>query len=92
MAHFKSQFKYEASKGIQCYGPAAYSDQVRGRKRQQTEGTEGASAPKASCYDAHVNKMAEVATKEDKLQERHSGKYNDQQLRSWVHSIQMKKH
>ena len=57
-------------------------------KRQQTE---GASAPKASCYDTHFDKMAEVATIEDKLQERHSGMYNDQQLRSWAHLIQMKK-
>ena len=58
---------YEASNGkcdvtIQCYGPAPYSEQVRVRKRQQSEGTEGASAPKASCYDAHVDKMAEVVT------------------------------
>jgi len=88
---------YEASKGkhdvtIWCYGPAPYSEQVRGRKRQQTEGTEGASAHKASRYDTHVDKMAEVATIEDKLQEKHSGKYNDQQLRSWAHLIQMKKH
>ena len=69
---------YEASKGkhdvtIWCYGPAPYSEQVRGRKRQQTEGTEGASAPKASRYATHVDKMAEVTTIEDKLQEKHSG-------------------
>ena len=48
------------------------------RKRQQSEGTEGASAPKASRYDAYVNKMAEVTTIEDKLHEKRSGKYNDQ--------------
>lgn len=73
---------YEVSKGkhdvtIWCYGPASYSEQVR-----------KASAPKASRHDTHVDKMAEVAT----MQERHSGKYNDQQLRSWAHLIQMKKH
>ena len=51
----------------------------------------GASAPKASRYDSHVDKMAEVASIEDKLQE-HSGEYSDQQLRSWAHLIQMNKH
>ena len=83
---------HEASKGIWCYGPALYFEQVRGRKKPQTEGTEGASAPKASRYDTYVDKMAEVTTIENKLQERRFGKYNDQQLRSWAHSIQMKKH
>ena len=48
--------------------------------------------PKASRYDTHVDKMAEVAIIEDELQEKHSGKYTDQQLRSWAHLIQMKKH
>ena len=87
---------YEASKGtrdvtIWCNGPAPYSEPVRGRK-QQAVGTEGASAPKASRYDTHVDKMAEVTAIEDKLQEKHSGMYTDQQLRSWAHLIQMKKH
>ena len=36
--------------------------------------------------------MAEIATIEDELQEKHSGKYTDQQLRSRAHLIQMKKH
>ena len=43
-----------------CYGPAPYSEQVRGRKRQKTEGTEGASAPKASRYTTHDDKMAKL--------------------------------
>ena len=88
---------YEASKGkcdvtVWCYGPALYCEPVRGTKRQQAVGTDGASAPKASRYDTHVDRMAEVATIEDKLQEKHSGKFTDQQLRSWAHLIQMKKH
>ena len=83
---------YEVSKGkrdvtIWCYGPAPCSEPVRGKKRQQTGGREGASAPKASRYDAHVDKIAEVATIEDELQEKHSGRYTDQQLRSWAHAF-----
>lgn len=69
---------------IWCYGPAPYPEPTRGRK-QHAEGTAGASAPKASRYDSHVDKMAEVASIEDKLQEKHSGEYSDQQLRSWAH-------
>ena len=88
---------YEASKGkcditLWCYGPAPCSDPVRARKRQQSVGAEGAKAPKTSRYDTHVDRMAEVATIEDELQEKHPGKYTDQQLRSWAHLIQMKKH
>ena len=88
---------YEASKGkhdvtIWCYGPAPSSEPVKGRKRQSAGGPDGASAPKASRYDSHVDKMAEVATIEEELQKIHSGKYTDQQLRSWAHLIQMKKH
>ena len=87
---------YEASKGkrdvtIWCYAHAPCSEPVRGKKRQQVQGSVGTSAPKASRYDTHVDKMAEVATIEDELQEKHSGKYTDQQLRSWAHLIQMKK-
>ena len=88
---------YNASKGkhdvtIWCYGPAPYPEPTRGRKRQHAEGTAGTSVHKASRYDSHVDKMAEVASIEDKLQEKHSGEYSDQQLRSWAHLIQMKKH
>ena len=53
---------YAASKcdiTIWCYGPAAYSEPVWGRKRQS------ASAPKTFRYDADVDKMAEVTTIED---------------------------
>ena len=87
---------YEASKGkhdvtIWCYVPAPSSELVRGKKRQQAGDPAGANAPKASRYDTHVDKMAEVTTIEDKLLEKHSGKYTDQQLRSWAHLIQMKK-
>ena len=32
-----------------------------------------------------MDKMAEVATIEEELQKMHSGKYTDQQLRSWAH-------
>ena len=36
--------------------------------------------------------MVEVSSIEEKLKEKHSGRYTDEQLRSWAHLIQMCKH
>lgn len=36
--------------------------------------------------------MIPMSTIEEELQKKHSGKYTDQQLRTWAHLIQMKKH
>ena len=88
---------YEACKGksdvtILCYGCA--SESVRGRQRQQAGHTSSAStsAPKSTRYDSHVDRMVEVSSIEEKLKEKHSERYTDEQLRSWAHLIQMCKH
>lgn len=88
---------YAATKGkrdvnLWCYGPLKDTESARGSKRQQPGNAEGTGARKTSRYDKHVDKMAEVESVEDQLREKHSGKYTDQQLRSWAHLIQMKKH
>ena len=50
-------------------------------------------APKRSRYDKHLDKMTEVEEIEENLREKHSdGLYSEEQLRSWAHLIQMKKH
>jgi len=50
------------------------------------------SVPKHLSYEGHIDKMAEVETIEEKLRKKHKDVYTEEQLRCWVHLIQMKKH
>ena len=51
------------------------------------------NANKRSRYEGHiVDKMAEVDRLQDELREKHAGKFSEEQLRSWAHLLQMKKH
>lgn len=74
-----------------CYGPNTPTELSRGTKRPHNGNTEG-EARKTSRYDRHVDMMAEVEVIEDKLREKHSEKFSEEQLRSWAHLIHMKKH
>ena len=48
---------------------------------------------KRARYDKYLDSMTEVQLIEEDLIERHpDGQYTDEQLRSWAHLIQMKKH
>jgi hypothetical protein len=62
------------------------------RKRQSTDDDENPKSKKRSRYEDHVDKMAEVDEIHDKLREKHKEKYTDEQLRTWAHLFQMKKH
>lgn len=73
-----------------CYGPTPQQEQARGNKRQSI--SEGNTARKASRYDKHIDRMADVELIEDKLWEKHAENFTKQQLHSWAHLIQMKKH
>lgn len=68
-----------------------YIDQGQ-KRRAQSPGNE-AETRKHSRYDKHLDKMTEVEEIEEKLKEKHpDGPYSEEQLRSWAHLIQMKKH
>ena len=61
--------------------------------RKRTLSEDDANSNKRSRYECHMaDKMAEVDKIQDELREKHSGKYSEEQLRSWAHLIQMKKH
>ena len=76
-----------------CHGSTTCPEPVRGSKRSQSVRADNAPR-KTSRYDTHVDRMAEVQEIEDELREKHreSRKYTDEQLRSWAHLIQLKKH
>ncbi len=68
-----------------------YIDQ--GQKRRAQSPGDAAEVHKRSRYDKHLDKMTEVEEVEEKLREKHpDGPYSEEQLRSWAHLIQMKKH
>ena len=48
---------------------------------------------KRTRYDTHVDKMIQVEEIESDLRDKHLGEgYSEEQLRSWAHLIQLKKH
>ena len=72
-----------------CFAGPAVED---ARKRSMSEGGDP-KANKRSRYEGHiVDKMAEVDRLQDELREKHAGKFSEEQLRSWAHLLQMKKH
>ena len=68
-----------------------YSKDQSRKRRASSPGNQESS--KRSRYDKHVDKMIEVEEIEEDLEERHGGEgYSGEQLRSWAHLIQLKKH
>lgn len=66
-----------------------YSD----RKRAISPGGNENETSKRSRYDKQLDKITEVEAIEEDLRDKHSGgPYSEEQLRSWAHLIQMKKH
>ena len=63
-----------------------------GKKRVNSESDINENPPKRSRYGDHIDKMAEVDKIHEELQEIHGNEYSDEQLRSWAHLVQMKKH
>ena len=60
------------------------------RKRAHTPDEETA---KRTRYDKYLDKMTEVEMIEEELKGKHTDdQYTDEQIRSWAHLIQMKKH
>ena len=47
---------------------------------------------KKNRYDNHAEKMIEVESIEEELENKHNGTYSREQLRAWAHLIQMGKH
>ena len=47
---------------------------------------------KKNRYDNHTEKMIEVESIEEELENKHNGTYSREQLRAWAHLIQMGKH
>ena len=72
----------------------AASEPVIGKKntRPRSDDSSDDKVKKKSRYEGHVDKMAEVDEIHDILREKHETEYTDEQLRSWAHLIQMKKH
>ena len=69
-----------------------YSDQAH-RKRPNSPCDDVSQANERSRYDKHLDKMTEVESIEEDLKKKHSdGPYSEEQLCSWAHLIQMKKH
>lgn len=65
----------------------------QGQKRCAPSPSGDGNVPKRSRYDNHLDKMTEVEEIEERLRERHTGDpYSEEQLRSWAHMIQLKKH
>ena len=65
----------------------------QGQKRSAQAVSSDEPNPKRSRYDKQIDKMTEVEEIEEKLREKHSdGLYSEEQLRSWAHLIQMRKH
>ena len=76
-------------KTLWCFAGPAVED---ARKRSMSEGGDP-KANKRSRYEGHiVDKMAEVDRLQDELREKHAGKFSEEQLRSWAHLLQIKKH
>ena len=64
----------------------------QGSKRR-AESPSDSEAPKRSRYEKQLDKITEVEEIEEILRKKHSGgPYSEEQLRSWAHVIQMKKH
>lgn len=65
----------------------------QGQKRRAKSPDDDSDNRKRSRYDKHIDKMTEVEEIEESLREKHAdGLYSEEQLRSWAHLIQMKKH
>ena len=62
-------------------------------QRKRTHSPDADENGKRARYDKYLDSMTEVQLIEEDLIERHpDGQYTDEQLRSWTHLIQMKKH
>jgi hypothetical protein len=65
----------------------------QGQKRRANSPSTDAEAPKRSRYDKQLDKITEVEEIEQTLEKKHSDSpYSAEQLRSWAHLIQMKRH
>lgn len=62
-------------------------------QRKRAHSPDVDESAKHARYDKYLDKMTAVEMIEEELKEKHSdGKYTDEQIRSWAHLIQMKKH
>ena len=70
-----------------------HAPRKRAHSPDSEEESESRKQPKSSRYAKFTDKMTEVEAIEAELREKHAdGVYNEHQLRSWAHLIQMKKH
>lgn len=71
------------------------TEHTSGKKRARSEGSgsdDNSKPKKKTRYEGHVDKMAEVDEIYEQLLSKHQDDYSNEQLRSWAHLIQMKKH
>ena len=62
-------------------------------QRKRAHSPDADESAKRTRFDKYLDKMTEVEMIEEELKEKHSnGQYTDEQIRSWAHLIQMKKH
>lgn len=75
-----------------CYSSRQTSSSNPSSSKRPHSPEQPQSSQKRSRYSTHSEKMIEVESIEDKLLEKHDGKYSREQIRAWAHLIQMGKH